>query len=100
MKFEPRLVWLVALPAEARPLCQLFGLAPSRHPSPFPTFVSASGRELLVVSGLGRNLGAAAAMHAYHELGGGAHIAWLNVGIAGHASHPIGSAWMVNQIIE
>ncbi len=100
MKFEPRLVWLVALPAEARPLCQLFGLSPSTQSTPFPTYVSACGRELLVVSGLGRNLAAAAAMHAYHELGGGAHIAWLNVGIAGHGHHPLGSAWLVDQVVE
>ena len=100
MKLEARLVWLVALPAEARPICNLFGFIRCSQPAPFPTYRSACGRELLVVSGLGRNLAAAATMYAHSELGGGAHVAWLNVGIAGHANHPIGSVWMVNKVIE
>jgi len=100
MSFSPRVAWVIALDCEARPIRDAFGLAPVPGPAPYPIYRSPCETHWMVRSGIGRNHGAAATMYLHQIMGGGAHIAWLNVGIAGHANLPLGTGRRVNQILE
>ena len=81
-----RLIWLVATNAEASALVARMGL--SACGGPLPMFQK--GEQMLVVSGRGRAKAAAAVAWASarnDDVGG---LAWLNVGLAGHRSLPLG----------
>ncbi|MAN25204.1 MAG: hypothetical protein CME10_13145 [Gemmatimonadetes bacterium] len=87
----------VALPSEARPLIDFYQLHQYSNPSPFRMFKS--DEVCLVISGQGKIATAAAisatATHFHEEPG-----PWINVGIVGHASAPIGEIYLVNQAVE
>jgi hypothetical protein len=100
MSFSPRIGWVIALDCEGRPIRELFGLEQVPTRGPYPLYRTACETHWMVRCGIGRNHAAAATMYLHQKMGGGAHIAWLNVGIAGHESLPQGTARRVNQIIE
>ena len=85
---------VVALPAEARPLIRQFGLA--RAAAGATRLWRADG-VALVVSGVGRKRAAAAtaSLGAAERPG---EAAWLNVGIAGHRSLPLGEAVLAHKV--
>jgi nucleoside phosphorylase len=89
---------VVALPAEARPLLDHFRLRDKQHNTAFPVYRNAD--MALVVSGSGKV--AAAAATALLAATGTAHArtSWLNVGIAGHAQHAIGSGFVAHRITD
>lgn len=85
---------VVALSAEARPLIRRFGLARAEA-GDFPVW-RADG-VALVVSGVGRRAASAATVDlASREPAGEA--AWLNVGIAGHRSLPLGGVVLAHKV--
>ncbi len=86
--------FVVALPAEARPLIERYRLR-RRANGPFPVYENDAAA--LIVSGVGRAK-AAAATKCLHALAGGRAAAWLNVGIAGHGERPRGEAVLAHRI--
>ena len=95
-----------ALPSEAKPLLRHFGLKGEPTPGPFPCYV---GEDVaLVVSGIGKIQAAAAVSYLYSQLhhhpdvsgAALASAAWINVGIAGHGSHPVGQAILAHEVLD
>jgi hypothetical protein len=80
---------LVALPAEARPLITHFGLKRQQPDGDFPLYRSEN--IALVRSGVGRDAAAAAARFLATKWNLHQPAAWLNIGIAGHATRTVGS---------
>jgi adenosylhomocysteine nucleosidase len=89
---------VVALPAEARPLLDHFRLRDKQHNTAFPIYRNAA--MALVVSGPGKVAAAAATALLAGAQGTTAATAWLNIGIAGHAHHVIGSGYMAHRITD
>ncbi|MFQ5525799.1 MAG: hypothetical protein ACE5GX_06005 [Thermoanaerobaculia bacterium] len=89
---------MVALQSEARPLVRHFGLTGTDAPSPYRIY--GSDEITLVVTGVGRVACAAATAYAFAHAGEARNRAWINVGIAGHASAAVGSARVANKITE
>lgn len=90
---------VVALAAESRPLVRHFGLTEDRSVTGFRVF--RGGQVQLVVTGIGR-VSCAAGMAALAASSGStaAMPAWLNVGIAGHASHEVGTGVHALSVVE
>lgn len=89
---------VVALAAESRPLIRHFGLAEDRSVTGFRVFRGEGIR--LVVTGKGRvSCAAGVAALGTHEPPE-AMPAWLNVGIAGHASHEVGEGVHALSVLE
>lgn len=88
--------FITALPAEARPLIEHFRLHDKRTDSGFPTY--RNDGMALTVSGPGK-VAAAAATAGLAVLGTPrATAGWLNIGIAGHATHAVGNGLLVHHI--
>ncbi len=92
--------FVTALPCEAKPLIQRFQLRPATGRGPFRIYRDTHGLHWLIVSGVGRQ--AAAVATAYLAGLSGVHhaTAWLNVGIAGHASLALGEARLAHKITD
>lgn len=87
---------VTALQSEARPLVRFFGLRGTDAPAPYRMYRS---KEItLVVSGVGRIASAAATAYVFAQAGDPRNRPWINVGIAGHATAEIGSAWLAHKI--
>lgn len=88
----------VALKAEAQPLIEALDLKPLSGNHLFPIWENE--RIKLIVSGVGKiKAGAAcsylAGVHRDEDIYG-----WLNVGVGGHATHPIGTPHLIHKIID
>ncbi|NOX99395.1 MAG: hypothetical protein GXP30_06655 [Verrucomicrobia bacterium] len=95
---EGALCLVTALMAEAKPLIDHYRLVKVKDHSAFPTFSDKDGRVLLIVSGIGKVLSAAASSSLYHISNESVGMAWLNVGIAGHRDCDLGELRWVNKI--
>ncbi len=89
---------VVALPAEARPLINHYRLKHRQAQSAFPLY--GNDGMALVVSGPGKIAAAAATAWLAGLTGEDRRAAWLNIGIAGHATHDIGTGLLVNRITD
>lgn len=89
---------VVALPAEARPLIECYRLAWKTTPGGFRIYRSMEMS--LVVSGPGKVASAAATALLAGGTPPGKHAAWLNIGIAGHASRAIGQCLLAHRITD
>ena len=89
---------VVALQPEARPIIDHFSLTARSDCEPFGVFSGDGIR--LIVSGIGKVASAAAAGFLFHSGGCLRDEAWLNVGIAGHADLPVGSARLAHKITD
>ena len=88
---------VVALACEARPLIARYRLKSAARDHGFQLF--GNDDIALIVSGLSRT--AAAAATAYLQaLRGGREQVWLNVGVAGHRSHALGSIFLARKITD
>ncbi|MGB1879871.1 MAG: hypothetical protein ACPHTD_04075 [Gammaproteobacteria bacterium] len=83
------LTLICALPSEARPLIRHFAL---REVESRPFRLLTKDHISLLVSGVGAHASACAVGYAAGRLRRDRSSVWLNVGIAGHASLPLGSA--------
>ena len=89
---------VVALKAEARPLIRHYELH-NRHPD--STFPVCLGKNMaLVISGPGKAAAASATACLQGLTQGNKGNAWLNIGIAGHATYAIGDGRIANRITE
>ena len=88
----------VALPAEARPLINHYRLNKQQEHSAFPLYRNET--MALVVCGPGKVSAAAATTWLAALALDKQRSAWLNIGIAGHATHEIGTGWLVNRISD
>lgn len=87
-----------ALACEAKPIISHFQLQLIENTSSFPLYANSS--IYLIVSGVGKVQTAAAMGYLLGLTGNPLHSAWLNVGIAGHASMALGSGILAHQIID
>ena len=89
---------VVALQAEAGPLIAHYGLERVPDTASFPVY---SGSDVhLVVSGVGKEAAAGATSYLHHHVGEPRIGLWLNVGIAGHRSHPVGHAVLADRVLD
>ena len=89
---------VTALPAEARPLRDHFKLCDKLQNTAFPLYRNAD--MALIVAGPGKVAAAAATAVLASADPAATTSAWLNVGIAGHAHHAIGSAFIAHRISD
>lgn len=89
---------ITALPAEARPLIAHFRLRDKRTDSGFPVY--RNDGMALAVSGPGKVAAAAATASLAVSGTPRATAAWLNIGIAGHATHAVGRGLLVHRISD
>ena len=89
---------VTALPAEARPLRDHFKLCDKLQNTAFPLYRNAD--TALIVAGPGKVAAAAATAVLAGITPASTTSAWLNVGIAGHAQHAIGSAFIAHRITD
>lgn len=90
--------FVVAMPAEARPLIDHFALRALPHPGPFPQYQNENAA--LIVSGIGKVTSAAATAFLHASMSDARLAAWLNVGVAGHARRPLGEAVVAHRITD
>lgn len=95
---RPHLNIVVALDAEAKPLIHHFRAATRFDLHPFRVYVADFTR--IIVGGIGAANAAAAAGFLHGAFGCPSHDAWLNVGVAGHASAPLGSCWSILKVTD
>ncbi len=89
--------FVVALEPEARPLIERYRLERDREPGAFKIFRRRDDAAL-VVSGIGKAAAAAATSYLHLAAGGQADNLWLNVGIAGHGTRPVGEALLAHKV--
>ena len=89
---------IVAFPAEARPLAGHFRLRERDSSGPFPFYRNET--LCLAISGIGKVACAAATGWLQGIQRGQPPSGWLNIGIAGHASHEIGDAYIAHCITD
>jgi len=89
---------VVALPAEARALIRHFRLRDKCSATAFPVY--RNERMALIVSGPGKVSAAAATASLQATSDAVRHAAWLNIGIAGHATQTIGTGLGVYRITD
>lgn len=88
--------FVVALPAEARPLIARYRLEPRREAGGFEVF--RRDDVALVVSGVGKVASAAATAYLHLAAGGERQAAWINAGIAGHGRRGVGEAILAHTV--
>ena len=89
---------VVALPAEARPLIARYRLTDKSTCGGFRIYRNAGMS--LVISGPGKVAAAAASALLAACNGAAAQAAWLNIGIAGHATHATGHGLLAHRITD
>lgn len=90
--------FVVALPAEARPLIDRYRLRRRRASSDFPIYENED--VALIVSGVGKVAAAVATAYLNAGTGNQAHGIWLNVGIAGHGQRHVGDGALAHRITD
>ncbi len=88
-------VYVVALPAEARPIIDALKLK-RKIDKPWSTY--SNGDDHLLVTGIGQLNAAAACGWLIGHAPSLARLPWLNIGIAGHASHALGELFWVEKL--
>lgn len=87
-----------ALKCEAKTLREFYGLQHYSQSSLFPMYLSKDQRLSLTITGIGKLPAATAAVHTYDLFPHQDNDIYLNIGIAGHQSHAIGSIYLANRI--
>jgi adenosylhomocysteine nucleosidase len=88
---------VAALPAEAAPLVDRWRLRPVTSSFPYPLYEADHVR--LIVSGAGRNAAILATAFLAGHCGARREEGWINVGIAGSAGHPVGTAILAHKVV-
>ena len=92
------LVWVAALRCEAKPIIDFYRLTKSADQSPFDIYLKHN--MLCIISGIGKIKAAAATAWIARLNSHNNPIAWINIGTAGSANHPIGTPVWVNKISD
>ncbi len=88
---------VVALPAEARPIASHFGL--DRYSQLDPLAIYHRPDMALIVSGPGSESAATAVRDLSQNLDSEVQCAWLNVGVAGHRTLPVGTPVLAASVL-
>jgi adenosylhomocysteine nucleosidase len=93
--------FVVALPAEARPLVERFGMAAVSE-APFPVYRGEDRGEQawLIVSGPGKAAAGAATAYLHLAAGSAPGRVWLNVGLGGHGQRRLGEGVVAHKISD
>lgn len=96
---NPRKIFIyTALPCEAKPLVEHFGLKKEVAIQPFAVYLN---RDIcLTVTGLGKSAMAAGVAYTQALFASAEHPVMLNIGIAGHRDHAVGSLFLIDRIID
>ena len=94
----PKIFIYTALPCEAQPLVAHFGL--KKQPAIQPFAVYLNNDVCLTVTGLGKSAMAAGVAYTQALFATVEHPVMLNIGIAGHKDHPLGSLFLIDKIID
>jgi adenosylhomocysteine nucleosidase len=92
------LIWVCALHCEAKPVIDFYRLKKSHDNNAFDLY--SADNMVCVISGIGKIASATASAWVAARYQQQASLSWINLGIAGAASHEIGSPVLVNQIID
>ena len=87
-----------ALPCEAKPLVEHFGLKKDVSVQPFAVYLNHD--ICLTVTGLGKSAMAAGVAYTQALFSSVEHPVMLNIGIAGHRDHPLGCLFLIDKIID
>lgn len=89
---------VVALACEASPIVQHFRLKKLKQDHPFPIYDN--GKIALIISGLGKVAAATAVGYLHALFAISRPSVWLNIGIAGHRFHPLGTGLIAHKILD
>jgi hypothetical protein len=94
----PRIFIYAALPCEAKPLVDHFGLKKATTIQPFAVYLNQG--ICLTVTGLGKSAMAAGVAYTQALFAGTELPVLLNIGIAGHKDHAVGDLFLVDKITD
>ena len=100
MSTESAIRWVVALPSEARPIREHYGMQSAGVEGPFRFFRSGDGLHWLVVAGVGKERAAEATSSLHRMSAAPPGAAWINVGICGHGAASAGEAFLAHKVID
>lgn len=91
---------ICALKCEANPLIRYFELEKSNHDKLFCYYTNPGAGLSLTLSGVGKINAAAAVLYTQTCLDGQPYDSWLNLGISGHATDPVGSIYLAHKVTD
>jgi nucleoside phosphorylase len=94
----PRIFIYAALPCEAKPLVEHFNLKKDTTIQPFAVYLNHD--TCLTVTGLGKSAMAAGVAYTQALFGSIEHPVLVNIGIAGHIDHAVGSLFLIDKITD
>jgi len=94
----PRIFIYAALPCEAKPLVEHFGLKKSAAIQPFAVYLN--HHICLTVTGLGKSAMAAGVAYSQALFASVDHPVLVNIGIAGHKHHALGKLFLIDKITD
>ncbi|HEY8097789.1 MAG TPA: hypothetical protein VIE65_17120 [Methylobacter sp.] len=94
----PRIFIYAALPCEAKPLVEHFKLKKDTTIQPFAVYLNQD--ICLTVTGLGKSAMAAGVAYSQALFGSAEHQVLVNIGIAGHKHHAVGSLFLIDKITD
>lgn len=94
----PRIFIYAALPCEAKPLVEHFGLKKATTIQPFAVYLNHD--ICLTVTGLGKSAIAAGVAYSQALFACVEHPVLINIGIAGHKLHAVGSLFLIDKITD
>jgi len=92
------LIWVAALRCEAKPIIDHYHL--NKSPSHHAFDVYQEGNTLCIISGIGKTAMAAATAWIAGLNRDSGPMAWINIGTAGSARHPLGTALSIDEISD
>jgi adenosylhomocysteine nucleosidase len=94
----PQIFIYAALPCEAKPLVEHFNLKKATAIQPFAVYFNQD--ICLTVTGLGKSAMAAGVAYTQALFAATEHPVLLNIGIAGHKDHAVGSLFLIDKITD
>ncbi|HEY8035058.1 MAG TPA: hypothetical protein VIF37_05675 [Methylobacter sp.] len=94
----PQIFIYAALPCEAKPLVEHFGLKKATTIQPFAVYLNQD--ICLTVTGLGKSAMAAGVAYTQALFAETEHPVLLNIGIAGHKDHAVGGLFLIDKITD
>jgi hypothetical protein len=94
----PRIFIYAALPCEAKPLVEHFGLKKATTIQPFAVYFNQD--ICLAVTGLGKSAMAAGVAYTQALFAKVEHPVLVNIGIAGHKHHAVGGLFLIDKITD
>lgn len=94
----PQIFIYTALPCEAKPLVEHFALKKDTSIGPFAVYFNQT--LCLTVTGIGKNAMSAGAAYSQALFGFSDYSVLINIGIAGHKTHDLGSLFLIDKITD